>query len=115
MKNGQIVFSSKRTLLLILGTLLVVFSLPSRLMAQSSNGTLVGVVLDETGASIPNASVKAVSPQYGEVHQAVTDSVGAYRMDALQPGTYTVTFSAPGFAELQVGSVILNASVTTSV
>ncbi|HXN73355.1 MAG TPA: carboxypeptidase regulatory-like domain-containing protein, partial [Candidatus Acidoferrales bacterium] len=46
---------------------------------------------------------------------AVTDSVGAYRMDALQPGTYTVTFSAPGFAELQVGSVILNASVTTSV
>ncbi len=114
MMNGRSVFSAARMLFLMLG-LCVILASPSQSMAQSSDGTLVGVVTDESGAAIPNATVKVISPQYGALHQAVTDSVGAYRMDALQPGTYTVTFSAPGFAELQVGSVILSGSVTTSV
>jgi hypothetical protein len=115
MMNGRSVLGITRTLVVMLGLLFVLLALPSSLMAQSSDGTLVGVVSDETGAAVPNATVKAISPQYGALHQAVTDAVGAYRMDALQPGTYSVTFAAPGFAELQVGSVIMNGSVTTTV
>ncbi len=115
MMNARGVLRSTRTFLAILGLLFVVLALPAHLYAQSSDGTLAGVVTDETGAAIPNATVKAISAQYGALHQTVTDGVGAYRMDALQPGTYSVTFSAPGFAELQVGSVILNGSVTTTV
>ena len=115
MMNGRSVSRVIRVFGLILGLLFVALILPSYLMAQSSDGTLVGVITDESGAAIPNAIVKAVSPQFGEVHQAVTDGVGSYRIDAIQPGTYTVTISAAGFAELQVGSVILNGSVTTTV
>ncbi len=44
--------------------------------AQTSNGTLVGAVTDQTGAVIPNVEVKVVSPQYGQEHEATTDSVG---------------------------------------
>jgi outer membrane receptor protein involved in Fe transport len=115
MMNGRSVLGITRTLILMLGLFFVLLTLPLNLMAQSSDGTLVGVVTDESGAAIPNASVKAISAQFGELHQAVTDAVGAYRMDALQPGTYSVTFAAPGFAELQVGSVVMNGSVTTTV
>jgi outer membrane receptor protein involved in Fe transport len=89
--------------------------LPAMAWAQSSDGTLVGTVTDSSGAAVPNAKVRAISPQYGAMHEAVTDDVGTYRIDALQPGTYSVTFDAPGFSELQVGSVILSGSVTTTV
>jgi hypothetical protein len=88
-------------------------ALPMMLAAQSSDGTLAGTVTDPTGAAVPNATVKVVSAQYGAPRTTVTDSVGTYRMDNLQPGTYAVTFSASGFADLQVENVILRGSVTT--
>ena len=88
-------------------------ALPMMLAAQSSDGTLAGTITDQTGAAVPNATVKVVSAQYGAPRTTVTDSVGTYRMDNLQPGTYAVTFSASGFADLQVENVILRGSVTT--
>jgi hypothetical protein len=85
------------------------------LKAQTSNGTLAGTVTDQTGAVVPNVDVKAVSPAFGQVHEATTDSVGAYRLEGLQPGTYSVTFTAPGLAALRVGNVVISGSVTTTV
>lgn len=113
MTNGKNVFRIARVLLL--GLFLTVVAFPAHLNAQSSDGTLAGTVTDESGAAVPKAAVKAISAQYGTLHETVSDDVGAYRMDALQPGTYSVTFDAPGFAELQVAGVILNGSVTTTV
>jgi Carboxypeptidase regulatory-like domain/TonB-dependent Receptor Plug Domain/TonB dependent receptor len=95
--------------------LLALLSLPILLHAQSSNGTLVGTVTDASGSTVPSADVKAVSPEFGEVHTTKTDSVGTYRLENLQPGTYGVTFTATGFAELQVSNVILRGSVTTTI
>jgi hypothetical protein len=117
MTGSQNLFSITRALLVMLGLLFLALALasPSNLEARSSDGTLVGTATDESGASIPNATVKAITPQYGALHQTVTDGVGTYRMDALQPVTYNVTFSAPGFTDLEVGSVILSGSVTTTV
>lgn len=89
--------------------------LSSGLSAQTSNGTLVGRVTDPTGAAVPNAKIKAVSPDYGQPLEATTDSAGTYRMDSVQPGTYAVTFSAPGFADLQVTDVVMRGSITTTV
>ncbi len=105
-----------RVVFLRLGAvILAVLSLPILLHAQSSNGTLVGTVTDASGAAVPQVEVKVVSPEFGEVHTAKTDSVGTYRLESLQPGTYGVTFTASGFAELQVSNVILRGSVTTTI
>jgi len=101
-----------RRLLIILA---VVLALSGALPAQTSNGTLVGSVTDQTGAVVPNVDVKAVSPQYGEVHEATTDSAGTYRIEGLQPGTYNVVFTATGLAALRVGSVEVSGSITTTV
>ena len=54
--------------------------------AQTSNGTLVGSVTDPTGAVVVDATVSAVSAQYGQPHETHTDSVGTYRLEGLQPG-----------------------------
>jgi hypothetical protein len=83
--------------------------------AQTSNGTLVGAVTDQTGAVVPNVEVSAVSPQFGVIHKAVTDSAGTYRIEGLQPGIYNVTFTSAGLAATRVGSVTISGSVTTTV
>jgi outer membrane receptor protein involved in Fe transport len=96
-------------------SLLALLCLPAASLAQSSNGTLVGAVTDPTGAAIPGAKVAVVSAQYGAPHQATTDAVGTYRIEGLQPGTYSVTFTATGFSVLQVAQVVIQGSITTTV
>src|ERR1700676_4688483 len=76
--------------------------------AQTSNGTLVGSVVDPAGALEAKADVSAVSSQYGLPHETHTDSVGTYRMESLQPGIYAVTFKAPSFEALTVTGVVIN-------
>jgi len=83
--------------------------------AQTSNGTLVGSVIDPTGAVVTKANVSAVSSQYGQPHEAHTDSVGTYRLESLQPGIYAVSITAPGFDTLTVSEVVINGSLTTTI
>ena len=94
--------------------LLTVF-VPGIAWAQTSNGTLVGSVVDPTGAVVPKATVSAKSSQYGQPHETHTDSVGTYRLESLQPGVYAVTITAPGFEVLIVTGVVINGSLATTI
>src|ERR1700686_564367 len=95
--------------------LILLFLVCGRAWAQTSDGTLVGSVTDPTGAVVPNAAVSALSALYGQPHETQTDSVGTYRLENLQPGTYSVTFAAPGFGKVSVTGVVVNGSVTTTI
>jgi hypothetical protein len=80
-----------RTLLAFVGAIF----LSSAAYAQSA---IVGVVKDSSGASMPGVTVEASSDVLIEkVKAAVTDGDGAYRIADLRPGTYSVTFTLPGF------------------
>ncbi|HEY3928778.1 MAG TPA: carboxypeptidase regulatory-like domain-containing protein [Candidatus Koribacter sp.] len=83
-------------------------------MAQTSNGTIAGVVTDSTGAAVTNATVVVTNVQTGETHKAGTNSVGAYRFDSVLPGIYNVAVTAPGFAETKLTNLTVNGSVITS-
>src|SRR5215831_8912808 len=88
--------------------LLVVFAglLPSAAWAQV---TLAGAVKDASGALLPGVTVEASSPVLIEkTRTATTDGAGQYRIESLQPGTYTVTFSLLGFATLKRDDVLLS-------
>ena len=101
----------------LLQTFLLLWAAPifSIAWAQTSSGTLVGAVTDPTGAVAPKATVSAVSPQFGTPHETHTDSVGTYRMEGLQPGTYTVTITLEGFKTVTVTGVSINGSLTTTI
>ena len=60
---------------------------PSAAWAQA---TLAGTVKDASGAVLPGVTVEAASPALIEkIRTAVTDGTGQYRIESLQPGTYT--------------------------
>src|SRR5919198_3113059 len=61
-------------------------------------GTISGVVKDASGAVLPGVSVEVASPALIEkTRTAVSNESGQYTIVSLPPGTYSVTFTLPGF------------------
>ncbi len=79
---------------------------PSAAFAQTA---LAGTVKDPSGAVVPGVTVEASSPVLIErIRTATTDAAGQYRIESLQPGTYTVSFTLPGFATLKRDDVLVS-------
>src|SRR5258705_6887710 len=87
--------------------------LPVAAWAQSS---ITGVVSDASGGVLPGVTVEAASPALIEgVRSAVTDAQGIYKVVDLRPGTYTVTFTLPGFRTLKREGLSLPAEFAATV
>jgi hypothetical protein len=77
--------------------------------SQGSTGQITGVVSDQSGGVVPNATVTLVSKATNATQTTQTTDEGVYRFVSLQPGIYTVTTTSGGFAptsldvEAQVG------------
>jgi len=79
--------------------LAVVLLLPAAALAQAA---ITGVVRDASGGVLPGVTVEAASPVLIErVRSVVSDDTGQYRIVDLRPGTYSVTFSLPGFSTVR--------------
>jgi hypothetical protein len=85
-------------------------------IAQVSSASIAGIARDATGAVLPGVTVEASSPALIEkVRTAVTDSAGQYRIIELRPGTYSVTFTLPGFSTYKQEGLELTAGFTATV
>lgn len=84
------------------------------LLAQTSKGILSGVVRDATGAAIPAAAVTATNQDTNETRTVKSESTGAYRIDAISPGTYKIHAELTGFQKYDAKDVVVRASVVTS-
>ena len=79
--------------------------------AQSIRPSVTGVVTDTSGAVLPGVTVEVTSPALIErVRSAVTDGRGTFRITELAPGTYTVTFTVPGFNTVRREGIALAGS-----
>ncbi len=79
----------------------------SGLMAQTTNATLVGDVVDASGASVADAKVSITNTGTGLTRDAVTNNSGSYRIFPLNPGLYDVSISKAGFRTQSVKAVTL--------
>jgi len=84
-------------------------------MAQRYLGAIGGEVSDSSGAKVPGAAVKAVESSTNFTTNVTTGADGAYLMPALQPGTYEVTVTAPGFRVEIETHLVLTAGQTLRV
>ena len=99
----------------ILTLLIALFGLSLTAAAQTSRGTVSGVVSDPTGAVIPGATITLTSEGTGLSRDTSTNDEGAYRFDAVDLGTYTVVITASGFGTLTKTNVIVNANQTSAI
>jgi hypothetical protein len=101
-------------------------------LSAQVTGTILGSVLDESGASVPGAGVSVSNALTGEVRRTTSDEAGNYIVTALPVGQYKVevrldgfkTFIASGIslevnqnlrveAKLMVGALAESVEVTT--
>jgi hypothetical protein len=69
----------------------------SLVRAQTSTGSISGIVEDETGAVIPNATVTVGNVETGVSRSLLTDSSGRYNVPTLMPGHYEIQAQISGF------------------
>jgi len=86
---------------------------PAAAYAQAS---ITGVVRDTSGAVLPGVTVEVTSPVLIEkVRTTVTDGSGGYQIIQLLPGTYTATFTLPGFSTTKREGIELSGSFVATV
>src|SRR5687767_9628197 len=93
--------------------LALVVLVPSVTFAQ---GSITGVVRDSSGAVLPGVTVEASSDALIEkVRTGVSDGNGQYRIVDLRAGTYTVTFTLPGFNTFRRTGVVIEGAFTATI
>src|SRR5262245_16285621 len=85
---------SKRSLAAVL---LLLFAVTSTAFAQSSNGSLSGIVQDPSGALVPGVTITLKNAATGITSTTISNESGAYGFPSVAPGTYTASASLPGF------------------
>src|SRR5713226_8026266 len=78
--------------LVFLTTLLAIES-----RGQTTNGTILGVVSDESAARMPGVTVTITNRETGISRKVVTDEAGRYRASVLPLGDYEVRAELAGF------------------
>lgn len=78
--------------------------------AQLDRGTILGTVLDQSGAVIPGATVQIQNQGTGFAVKLTTNTSGSFIVPELPVGTYQVSASQTGFATRVVNNISLHAS-----
>jgi hypothetical protein len=87
----------RRYLICVTVQIAVLLLLASFGSAQIDRGTIVGRVVDSSGALIPAATIDVTNTETGVVLTTKTNGAGEYQFLTLSPGTYTVKVTASGF------------------
>jgi outer membrane receptor protein involved in Fe transport len=78
------------------------------LFAQSSTGSISGLITDDSGAALPGVTVTATNAATSATRTAVTNSAGSYQLGLLPPATYAVEAGLQGFQPVRREKVVVN-------
>lgn len=82
--------------------------------AQQITGSIAGTVVDEQGAVVPNADVRATNVATGFMREGKTDNAGTYNIQSLPVGGYSVTVEAAGFKKFVQQNMVITVDQTQS-
>jgi hypothetical protein len=73
--------------------------------AQTFRGTILGTVIDQSGAAVPGAQIVVKNQGTGLTRTTVTGDAGTYQVPELPVGQYSVTVSREGFETGTMGDI----------
>jgi len=80
----------------------------------STEGSIAGTVTDPAGAVVNGVAVTIHNMGTNAEIKLPTDASGFFKAPLLEPGTYRVTFSSPGFSTYNADNVIVQVGQVTS-
>ena len=80
--------------------------------AQTGAASLTGLVTDESGATVPGATVTATNQATSVAYTAVSNETGNYTIISLPVGTYVVKAELPSFKTVSTTPIQLEAMQT---
>ena len=108
-------FGAGGVLVVTLFVALGIVSMPSYVAAQAAVGALVGNVTDESGGSVPGATITATETRTNISRTAVSNAAGNYTFTNLAPGLYRVEGELVGFRKFNRENVEVNVNTTVRV
>jgi hypothetical protein len=81
----------------------------------SYSAQIRGVVKDQSGALIPNATVSITNDATGIAQTSHTDDHGLYILTGLRPAVYTIKADAPSFRSAEEKNVVLQVAQQTTI
>ena len=115
MQLFQVVKNAPRKISSISGILIFAFLFCELSLAQTFTSSVTGLVTDPTGAAVANAQVELKNMGRNDVHNFTSGNDGSYQFNNLQPGTYQITVTAPGFKTYVQRNLVLQAQISSRV
>jgi hypothetical protein len=81
----------------------------------STQGAIAGTSVDASGGSVPAAKVTIHNDATGFTLDLVSDSSGFFKAPLLEPGTYSVSVTASGFATFRASTVTVQVGQVTEI
>ncbi len=82
---------------------------------QTFTSSITGNVTDPSGAFVISAQAELKNVGTGDVHKSTTGQSGSFNFSNLNPGTYQLTITSPGFKTYIKSNLILQAQIATTV
>lgn len=98
---------------LALAAVLALATGATALAQNTTQGAIAGTVFDPSGAAVPNATVVIHNDGTNAEVRLTAGASGEFKAPQLQPGTYTVTISAPGFQEQRTTALVVQVQQVT--
>src|SRR5688572_2335008 len=83
--------------------------------AADPMGAIDGTVRDVSGGVLSQVIIRAISPAIMGAREATSRDDGFYRIQALSPGEYAVTFTRAGFADAVRRDIRVRPGATTTI
>lgn len=99
----------------VLLTVLIAGSVMMTFAQSTTEGAIGGTVVDPQDSVVPKATVTVKNLGSNAEKTTTTNETGFYRFGQLQPGTYTLTVNAQGFAAYVAQQVIVNVGALTTI
>src|ERR1043166_7220175 len=115
MSSGKVKRAVSSVLAAVLLTATALLPASSALAQTASTGVITGVVQNEKGEVVPNATVRAVNTGTNATREVKASGEGVYEITQLPPGTYRVEVEAQGFSKAVTENVTVNVLQRTTI